>query len=212
LLTSDYKKINSLSREVASFKEPKRKAPPKVSQTTFPAIRPRPVSIQLAAPEKEYVFESPQSLVQKINMLEGALDPRVIRDFPTIDRLVRELKSKKLLQTQDIKGMPLNMNDQRWHGGGISSVSHDATLTGQGTPSSPLSVVGASTTFVDNEVVSGSTTTFTLSLTPVVGSVHLYGNGMRLTPGAGNDYTISEKIITTANSYSSGQILADYRT
>jgi len=63
---------------------------------------------------------------------------------------------------------------------------------------------------VINEVVSGSGTAFTLAHTPVVGSVKLFGAGARLTPGAGNDYTISGATITTVNSYSAGQLLADY--
>lgn len=71
---------------------------------------------------------------------------------------------------------------------------------------------GGSTSFVDNEVVSGSNTTFTLANTPIAGSVHVYGNGQRLTPGAGNDYTISSATITIlSGSYSAGAVLADYR-
>lgn len=61
-----------------------------------------------------------------------------------------------------------------------------------------------------NEVVSGSGTSWTLANTPVSGSVKLYGAGARLTPGAGNDYTISGATITTVNSYSAGQLLCDY--
>ena len=63
--------------------------------------------------------------------------------------------------------------------------------------------------FVDNEVVSGSGTSFTLANTPVVGSVHLYGLGQRLTPTT--DFTISGTAITTAASYAAGKVLADYR-
>lgn len=37
----------------------------------------------------------------------------------------------------------VNMNDMRWHGSGLNSVVHDSTLTGTGTPSSPLSVVSS---------------------------------------------------------------------
>lgn len=66
-------------------------------------------------------------------------------------------------------------------------------------------------TFVTNEVVSGSGTTFTLAHTPIAGSQAVYGNGQRLTPGAGNDYQISGAVLTMANSYLAGQILADYR-
>jgi hypothetical protein len=63
---------------------------------------------------------------------------------------------------------------------------------------------------VINEVVAGSGTTFTLANTPITGSVKLFGAGARLTPGGGNDYTISGATITTVNSYSAGQLLADY--
>jgi len=71
-----------------------------------------------------------------------------------------------------------------------------------------LSIMSPST--INNEVVSGSATTFTLANTPVVGTVKVFGAGVRLTPGAGNDYTINGKNLTFINSYSSGSILADY--
>ncbi len=70
---------------------------------------------------------------------------------------------------------------------------------------------GASNAFVYNEVVSGSGTTFTLANTPIAGTQTIFANGQRLTPGAGNDYTISGAVITTANSWSAGTILADYQ-
>jgi hypothetical protein len=63
---------------------------------------------------------------------------------------------------------------------------------------------------VIGEVVSGSGTTFTLANTPIAGSLRLFGAGQRLTPGAGNDYTISGAVITTVNSYNAGQIIGDY--
>ncbi len=66
-------------------------------------------------------------------------------------------------------------------------------------------------TAVENEVVSGSGTSWTLANTPIAGSVKLHGAGIRLTPGAGNDYTISGATITTANPFSAGALLADYR-
>lgn len=68
---------------------------------------------------------------------------------------------------------------------------------------------GGSGTFITNEVVSGSGTSWTLAHTPTSGSVAVYGDGIRLNPGAGNDYTISSAAITTAQSYT--LILADYR-
>lgn len=66
-----------------------------------------------------------------------------------------------------------------------------------------------SVTFVDNEVVSGSGTSFTLASTPTVGSVHVYGLGQRLV--LTTDYSITTTAITTVNSWSAGQIIADYR-
>jgi hypothetical protein len=63
---------------------------------------------------------------------------------------------------------------------------------------------------VVGEVVSGSGTSFTLANTPVSGTLRLFGAGQRLTPGAGNDYTISGATITTVNSYGAGQLIGDY--
>jgi hypothetical protein len=77
-------------------------------------------------------------------------------------------------------------------------ISDLAAQTGNGVP-------------VENEVVSGSGTSWTLANTPVSGSVKLYAGGVRITPGAGNDYTISGTAITTTASYSTGALIADYR-
>jgi hypothetical protein len=65
---------------------------------------------------------------------------------------------------------------------------------------------------VENEVVSGSGTSWTLANTPIAGSVKLYA-GTRLIVGAGpnGDYTISGTSITTTNSYPAGSIIGDYR-
>ena len=60
------------------------------------------------------------------------------------------------------------------------------------------------------EIVAGSGTNWTLAQTPVPNSVALYANGVRLTPGAGNDYTINGIVIVTAAIYSGGVVTADY--
>ena len=70
---------------------------------------------------------------------------------------------------------------------------------------------GPSNTFVYNEIVAGSGTTFTLANIPITGLYAIYGEGQRLTPGAGNDFTISGSVITTTNSFSAGTIIADYQ-
>jgi hypothetical protein len=76
----------------------------------------------------------------------------------------------------------------------------------------------SATMFVDNETPSGTINgvndTFTLAFTPVVGSEHLFKNGLRMKSGVSNDYTISGATIT----FNAGQIpqtgdtlVADYR-
>lgn len=99
--------------------------------------------------------------------------------------------------------------------GGTSSVDNQTIINSSFDPLTRRLLVdstgGSSTNFVDNEIVSGSGTTFTLANTPIVGSQHVYANGQRLTPGVGNDYTISGAVITTVGSYSAGSVLADYR-
>jgi hypothetical protein len=70
-------------------------------------------------------------------------------------------------------------------------------------------VGGGGNTFVYNEVVSGSGTSWTLANTPIVGMQAIYANGQRLTPTV--DYTISGANITTVDSWSAGTVLADYQ-
>lgn len=110
-----------------------------------------------------------------------------VTEMPTLDEIVREIKKKKLIELRDIKNMPLNMNDMRWHGGGLSTVSHDDTLTGNGTPSSPLGVVGGGVT-VETPVgtVNAVNTIFTVTAEPkwVVSDSATYFNGAGYTYAA----------------------------
>ncbi len=59
-----------------------------------------------------------------------------------------------------------------------------------------------------NEIVSGSGTSFSLSINPILGTQRIYANGQRLTPGI--DYTISGNILTMTSSWSAGTVIADY--
>ena len=69
------------------------------------------------------------------------------------------------------------------------------------------------TTFVENEIVSGSGTSWTLADTPITGSVKIWAAGVRLYPGSDPNfgYSISGTAITTRRSYSTGDLIADYR-
>lgn len=55
--------------------------------------------------------------------------------------------------------------------------------------------------------VNGVNTIFTLADTPDAGTVLFYINGVLQNPGASNDYTISENVITTAEAPSTGSTL-----
>lgn len=62
---------------------------------------------------------------------------------------------------------------------------------------------------VDDEVVGGSDTSWTINYIPIAGSFKLYANGQRLR--VTDDYTISGTTITTTQSWEAGTLLADYR-
>lgn len=122
---------------------------------------------------KASFFEPISSIVAKINIQKNSIEPDVIKGWGSItpESVVELIKKKKLLGTKDIKGMPLNMNDMRWHGGGLSVVSHDATLTGDGTPSSPLVVVGGggvTPTSPTSGTVNGTTVDFVFTTKPAL--------------------------------------------
>jgi len=67
---------------------------------------------------------------------------------------------------------------------------------------------GGGSTAIDNEVVAGFGTAFSLASYPVVGSVKVYGLGQRLI--VNTDYSINSNNITTFSSWSTGEIISDY--
>ncbi len=68
--------------------------------------------------------------------------------------------------------------------------------------------VSASGTVVYDEVVAGNTNTFTLAHVPTAGTVRVHGQGQRLRPTT--EWTIVGAVITTVDTYTTGQITADY--
>lgn len=118
-------------------------------------------------------------------------------EVPTIKDIVKEIKKGKLLELKDIKGAKLDMNDQRWHGGGLTSVSHDSTLSGSGTSSSPLSVVASAPTWAKETpsgLINGINKTYIILHTPTTNSMNLIINGQVYTEGI--DYSVSGTTIT----------------
>lgn len=153
-------------------------------------------------------------IASKLNSLSGAIDSSVIKGLPRMEDLIKELKTgKNRLEAKDILNMPAKGPlDQRWHGGGLSSVSHDATLTGLGTPSSPLSVVGGgggSGTVTSVSVVSANglagtvataTTTPAITLSTTITGI-LKGNGTAISAATANtDYQSAINLTTTGSS------------
>jgi hypothetical protein len=145
---------------------------------------------------------------------------------------ISHIRNGEALASAAGKLAKLNMSDMRWHGGG-KLVTKDANgniveqhtkaigFTGSGVVAvttdhaGGVTVLisgggGSSPNFTDSEVVSGLGTSFTLANTPIVGSVHLYARGQRLTPVT--DYSITGTAITTVRTWLTGNLLADYRT
>lgn len=81
---------------------------------------------------------SPVEIADRLNTLPKAIKSSTIDGMLTIDDIRIELTSPT--SKNRLKGKELDMSDLRWHGGGLSSVIHNNTLTGNGTSSSPLAV------------------------------------------------------------------------
>lgn len=141
--------------------------------------------IRVLDEKQDEVDFSPEKLAEKLNTLDGKIDPKSIKGWVKIEDVVKAIKTGKLLELRDIKGARLDMNDQRWHGGGLSSVSTDATLTGNGTPSSPLHVVNSGsglTVAVPTGSVDDTNTTFTVGAG--ITAVFVTINGLRYRNGS----------------------------
>lgn len=87
----------------------------------------------------------------------------------SLDDVVEFIKKNKLLEMKDIKGMPLNMSDLRWHGGG-TTLDIDIPVDG---------------------VIDGVNMTYTLLSRYRQVIVHVDGVRLKTT-----DYTISGLVVT----------------
>lgn len=124
---------------------------------------------------KDGSSDSPKDIASKLNTLKEAVDVSVIKG--ALGKKDLEDQDKKVLSGMQEMDGRIKLIDQRYHGGGLSKVTHDTTLTGSGTPSSPLSVVGGG----------GGVS----SLNTLTGAVILAaGANITLTP-AGNTITIA---------------------
>jgi hypothetical protein len=165
-------------------------------------------------PKEEVEDETAEETRDKLESLIGdeRLDKSAIKG---IDEALAQIAStgkatfvsgtaKPIRLTNDGTLIDKNIRNLNFKGTAVTSIVRNA----DGTIDITLDTGAGSTTPVNNEIVSGSGTTFTLAYTPTAGSVHLYGYGQRLT--LTEDYTITGAVITTINSFDTGKILADY--
>lgn len=92
----------------------------------------------------------PKDLADKLNTLMEAVDAGVIKGLPKIQDIVNAIKKGKLLELRDIKGARLDMNDQRWHGGGSGHIIQDEGTSLTQEPK--LNFVGAGVTVTNDSV------------------------------------------------------------
>lgn len=133
----------------------------------------------------------------------------------TLAEVLKELK--KSLTLSDIPGIKEAIDSYSnqaamrgyLHGGGDTvTAGTGVMITSDANGKKIISVAGSTGTAVYNELVSGSGTAFVLANIPTVGTVRVYARGQRLT--LGTDYTISGKNITTTDTWSAGDLTADY--
>lgn len=138
---------------------------------------------------------------------EDKLIEKVLKHIPEVKRLsvdsvIKELKKKQYLEPKDIKGMPINMNDMRWHGGGLSSISHDASLSGNGTPSNPLTVVSSSgITLKTNGTNNGSQTILNLKNGTGITVADDGAGGIIFTATGAGTGTVTSVSVASANGF-----------
>ena len=174
-------------------------------------------SIKPAEDGKDYVLTSQdkKEIARSIEVpiVEKIIEKtEVIREvMPKLDvSMVKGAISKKELEAQDKKvldGMArvdgrIKLIDQRWgsHGGGLSKVSTDSTLTGLGTPASPLSVVssGAFSVVTTASTIDDSNVTFVFTAIPVLlnvnGAFYQQTGGAITWSNVGTTITISSAV------------------
>src|ERR1700743_2881044 len=143
-------------------------------------------------PVVEKIIEKTEVIKQ---VLPKSIDISVVKG--AVSKKDLEESNKKILDGMVKTEGRIKAIDQRWHGGGLSQVSHDATLSGTGTPSSPLSVVGggfAGSQEKSTTVPNGILITFAFTHTPKV----IFWNGAFQT--LTDDYTVSGNNITFTGS------------
>lgn len=139
------------------------------------------------------VTDKAEVIADKLNTLDDVLDVKVLKGG-------KDLLNKKTFDEFQNKVYTKGQIDQRWHGGGLSRVSTDATLTGDGTPGDPLhAVVPSDTDTLQTVTDRGSTTTNPIT-SPSFIATGQNDSGF-LKGGGGIDYTSYLDTSTAYNTY-----------
>lgn len=124
--------------------------------------------------------DTAEEIAAKINTLQGSIDAKVIRGVLTMDDVFTNLKDPKgkyRLSKKDIDKANggFDMNDMRWHGGGLSNITGyivagtNITITGQGLKSDPY-VISSTASSVGYQsptgTVNGTNQSFTFTTAP----------------------------------------------
>lgn len=175
-------------------------------------------------PEPQKIDE--KELIQKVirAIPENKASLKIIQEkfeadpMSVIDKIMAMPAGKFKLKSENIDGLEQTISAFRsqlsrgyLHGGGLSIVSHDTTLTGDGTPKNPLSVVGGggsgTVTSVSVVPANGFTgTVATPSTTPAITIATsvtgvLKGNGTAISAAVANtDYQSPITLTTTGSS------------
>lgn len=145
--------------------------------------------------------EQPKVTEVDLMQLRREIMEEVEKSVPTLDEMINKIKSEQLLGLRDIKGMPINMNDMRWHGAGLAAVVHDATLTGNGTISSPLSVTSSLAIIAVTGTIDDSNTTFASATQP---TILVINGGVYQKTGGSITWTWVATVITLSSPVGSG--------
>lgn len=132
---------------------------------------------------------------------------------------IRKLPKGKKLKIADtdmlqevLDALSRQMSERKFGGemrGGGDTVAAGSGISISRSSNGVTTISSSAGSVVENEIIAGSGTTFTLANTPVAGSVKLYAARNRIYPTT--DWTISGAVITTVLSWSAGDLIADYR-
>lgn len=105
----------------------------------------------------------PKGIIKDLEDIKGK-----VKEIPTTASLLKEIKSKKLIERKDINGMPLN--DQKWHGGGPTITLNGQSLSPQYAFSNINLLAGAGVTITTTQDTTNSRVNVTISATGGTGA------------------------------------------